>query len=632
MERFEKWPLLSQINSPEALRALPEKQLALLADEIRDYLVYRVGENGGHLSSNLGAVELTMALHRVFDSPKDHIIFDVGHQSYVHKLLTGRGERFDTLRCPGGLSGFTKREESAHDPFGAGHSSTAISAAIGMAEADALAGRDAWTVAVVGDGALTGGLAYEGLNNCRSELRLIVVINENEMSISPNTGRLADQLSRMRTSSSYIRTKELAAGFLRKIPLIGKPLYRLIRRIKRWFKHRFYRENVFEYMGIHYLGPIDGNDVSGVEAMLRHAKRLGSSVILHLKTVKGKGYAPAERDAGTYHSVPPCEREAPLHTFSRAMGDALCAEAAKNEKICAITAAMCGGTGLCEFAAHYPKRFFDVGIAEGHAVSFAARRAAGGQHPVVAVYATFLQRAVDNVLHDAALQGLPLTLCIDRAGLNGADGPTHHGVFDVAMLSMIPNVRIFAPVTFAGVARALHVALGTDGVCAVRYPAGGESAAIAAAFYPNGEAGRIGVRSFQNGESPVLTVVTHGRIAAEALAAAERLQKEGITLRVLLCEYIAPYTELAAEVVPLLAGDGVLLLEEEIRAGGFGMNLRDALLRAGVKIPALILAAESGFVTPTQGQTPLQAAGADAACIQNTVHRMVTEQKERELC
>ncbi len=630
MENFSRWPLLAEVNTPEALKALPEKQLAPLAAQIRDYLTYRVGENGGHLASNLGVVEMTMAIHRVFNSPEDHIIFDVGHQSYVHKLLTGRAPLFDTLRMPGGLSGFTKRAESDHDPFGAGHSSTAISAAIGMARSDRLAGKKSWTVAVVGDGALTGGLAYEGLNNCQNDLRLIVIINENEMSISPNTGRLAAQLSRMRTSDGYIRTKELTSGFLRRIPLVGKPLYRGIRRLKRWLKHRFYRENLFEYMGIRYLGPVDGNDTAGVEAILRHAKRLDCSVILHLKTVKGKGYEPAERDAGTYHSVAPARGDAPDKSFSQIMGEALCALGKQNERICAITAAMRDGTGLVPFAERYPDRFFDVGIAEGHAVTFAAGLAAGGYRPVVAVYSTFLQRAVDNILHDAALQGLPLTLCVDRAGLNAADGPTHHGVFDVAFLSLLPNVKIYTPVTERGVALSLRASQESSGVCALRYPSGAPSQAIKEAFYPDGAPDTIGVRLYDSGEAPCATVVTHGRIADEALLAAERLAQEGIAVRILLCEYIAPYDTLAAEVAPLLVGKATLFLEEEVRSGGFGMRLCDAMTRAELlRTSYEILATDDGFVTPAKGETVQQAAGVSAADIHAALCRLTAHEKEK---
>ncbi len=621
MERFEKWPLLASTQTPKALKELPAKQLPTLASEIRDYLVYRTSENGGHLASNLGAVELTMAIHRVFNAPEDHIIFDVGHQSYVHKLLTGRGEQFDTLRVPGGLSGFTKRAESEYDPFGAGHSSTAISAAIGMARADLLSGKDSWTVAVVGDGALTGGLAFEGLNNCQPDLRLIVVINENEMSISPNTGRLASQMSHMRASRSYIRAKETSVRAMRALPLLGKPMHRGARRVKRWFKHALYRENMLENMDIRYIGPIDGNDVSSVEEMLRHAKKLGSSVILHVKTVKGKGYEPAERDAAAYHALQPANITADGASFSQVFGEALCEIAERDERVVAVTAAMRDGTGLVPFAERYPERFFDVGIAEGHAVTFAAGLAAGGKRPVVAIYSTFLNRAYDNILHDAALQGLGVVLCIDRAGLNAHDGPTHHGVFDVAMLSAIPGVRIYAPVTARGLALSLEEALATGETCAVRYPAGALCERLERAFYQDGQTD-IGVRVFDAAKAPVCTIVTHGRIAAEALTAAEELAREDVATRVVLCEYLAPYDTLFAQIASCLVGDSVLFLEEEVRFGGFGMNLADAMHRAGVEKGYSILATENGFITPAIGQTPLEAAGLSAKDIKNAVLAM----------
>ncbi|MBR3863104.1 MAG: 1-deoxy-D-xylulose-5-phosphate synthase [Clostridia bacterium] len=449
-ENFDAYKLLGKIDSPSDLKALAAADLPLLAKEIRQYLSYRVRENGGHLSSNLGVVELTMAIHRVFSTPQDHVIFDVGHQSYVHKLLTGRKEQFDTLRQAGGLSGFTKREESEHDAFGAGHSSTAISAAIGMATADALNGSDAYTVAVVGDGALTGGLAYEGLNNCRGDLRLIIVINENEMSISPNTGGLSEHLSRIRSSKRYIKAKAFTARTLRALPLIGKPLYVLLRFIKKRVKRLVYQENLFEQMGLRYYGPLDGNDIEGLVASLSYAKQRGGSVVLHVKTKKGMGDKEAEASPDLYHGVAPQGKVNTVPTFSEYFGRALCRMAKDEPDLCAITAAMSYGTGLEPFRVAYPKRFFDVGIAEGHAVTFAAGLGAGGKIPVVALYSTFLQRAYDNVLHDAALQHLPLILAIDRAGFSAADGPTHHGVYDVSLLSGIAGVRIFAPVTGAG--------------------------------------------------------------------------------------------------------------------------------------------------------------------------------------
>ena len=611
----QKWPLLGGIGGPEDLKALPREQYAALAQEIRDYLVEKVTEHGGHLASNLGVVELTLAIHLVFNAPHDHILFDVGHQSYVHKLLTGRD--LDDLREPGGTSGFTKRSESPYDPFGAGHSSTAVSAAVGLAEADRLAGSDAFTVAVVGDGAFTGGLAFEGLDNCPPDRRLILILNENEMSISPNTGRLARHFSHIRASKSYLRTKRLTRATLAHIPLVGRPVYRVLRWFKRRVKHSIYRETVFEHLGLHYVGPVDGNDLTGLVACLTYAKTLNQTVLLHVKTVKGKGYAPAEQEPDRYHSLPPagCERG---ETFSAVFGKTM-ADVAKNDaKAVAITAAMSAGTGLDAFRAAYPDRFFDVGIAEGHALTFAAALSAGGLHPVVALYSTFFQRAYDNLLHDAALQDLPLTLCLDRAGVNERDGTTHHGIYDVALLSEVPGVRILAPVTFAGLTAAVQRSVGAPGITAIRYPAGGEDAAVKSAFCgdttPDG-ATFGGVRVYDTGSDPQLTVVTHGPMAKTALAAAERLREQGTSVRVILCEFLTPYPDLAAVLRPHLTGRGLLLAEEEIYAGGFGINLAAALDEQGTKTPRRIVATRDGSATPAVGDSYKKAFSVDADAI-----------------
>ena len=630
MEQFDKWPLLGSISSPDDLKALPADKMEPLASEIREYLVFRVGENGGHLASNLGVVELTLAIHRVFDSPKDHVIFDVGHQSYVHKLLTGRKEAFDTLRRSGGISGFTKRAESPHDAFGAGHSSTSISAAIGMAEAEYRKGSDAWTVAVIGDGALTGGLAYEGLNNCARHLRLIVIVNENEMSISPNTGRLARHLSKLRVSRNYLKTKEFTASTLRHIPLIGRLIYKLLRFVKRRIQHVFYKENLFEHMDIRYRGPVEGNDTAGLETLLRHAKRLGTAVILHVKTKKGQGYAPAEQDPNTYHALLPKNKVLDGVSYSETLGNELARLAEQDEKLCAITAAMSCGTGLEVFRKAHPKKFYDVGIAEGHAVTFAAGLAAGGLRPVVAVYSTFLQRAYDNLLHDAALQDLPVVLCIDRAGLNPGDGPTHHGIFDVAMLSELQSVRIYTPVTRNGLCRSLQTALTFDtGICAIRYPSGCENSDIVDAFYTHeADEQPLGVRAWGDAaDAARITVVTHGRIAAEGLKAVRQLRAAGVPARVLLCEYIAPYGDLSAQIAPMLGGD-LIFLEEELRAGGFGMNLADALERRGALAgrKRVIMGTENGSLTPSAGQTIYEAAHIDATAVVKAAENLIKKE------
>ncbi|MBO7736854.1 MAG: 1-deoxy-D-xylulose-5-phosphate synthase, partial [Clostridia bacterium] len=508
MSGNENFQYLNQINGPEDVKALNEKQVETLTAEIRSFLVQTVEETGGHLASNLGVVELSVALHRVFSTPHDHIIFDVGHQSYVHKLLTGRREAFATLRQAGGLSGFTKRRESEHDCFGAGHSSTSLSAALGLARADALAGSDAYTVAVVGDGAFTGGMIHEALNNCDSHLKLIVVMNENEMSISPNHGRFADSLSKIRSRERYFLTKQATVKFLENIPLVGKAICRGLRRLKKFLKNGLYGSNYFENMGLYYLGPVDGNDMKAVEGILRMAREQNDSVIVHLKTQKGKGYAPAEENPDRYHSLPPRDEKKGEGSFSACFGKKLTAEAERDERITAITAAMRDGTGLSAFSDAYPDRFFDVGIAEEHAVTFAAGLAAGGRRPVVAIYSTFLQRAYDNIAHDVALQQLPVCFCIDRAGLNSADGPTHHGIFDVAFLSAIPHMKIYTPATYGALEAAMSEALASDMPSAIRYPRSSEERAVVERFYADGAPKSLGIRAdFTPSDRPSAVVI-----------------------------------------------------------------------------------------------------------------------------
>ncbi len=478
------YPILARINGPEDLKALPASDMEPLAAEIRKCLVERVSENGGHLASNLGVVELTLAIHRVFSSPKDHIIFDVGHQCYVHKLLTGRKDLFPTIRQSGGLSGFPKRSESEHDAFGTGHSSTSLSAALGFAEADRLDHSDAYTVCVLGDGAYTGGMIHEALNNCKKDLRLIIILNENEMSISKNIGRFATSLSHLRSSRGYIKTKNAIGRFFRRIPLIGRKIFNRLLHIKKGLKSAVYGSNIFEDLGLFYLGPADGNREDSVEKLLQEAKDCSQSCIIHLKTQKGKGYTPAEETPDRFHGMAPaaspCSNEP---TFSEAMSRHLCEMAADDKRICAITAAMASGTGLELFRKEYPKRFFDVGIAEEHAVTFAAGLSASGKRPAVAIYSTFLQRAYDNIIHDVALQGLPAVFFVDRAGLNLSDGPTHAGVFDVAFLSEIPGLRIYTPITVAALRQAMDEAFACGEPCAVRYPNGRENRAVVERFY-----------------------------------------------------------------------------------------------------------------------------------------------------
>lgn len=626
----ERYPHLCQINSPEDLKALPEEKLEPLAKEIREFLVERVLENGGHLASNLGVVELSLAIHRVFSSPHDHIIFDVGHQAYVHKLITGRRDRFSTLRQGGGLSGFPKRSESEHDCFGTGHSSTSLSAALGFAEADRLNGSDAYTVCVLGDGAYTGGMIHEALNNCKRRLRLIIIINENEMSISKNIGRFAKNLSHLRSTKGYFRTKSATTSILGRIPFIGKKLVNLLRRVKMGIKAVLYGSNYFENLGLYYLGPVDGNDEAAVERLLQEAKDSKQSCVIHLKTRKGKGYAPAEATPDRFHGVSPkaCQPHEGT-SFSDEMGEILTEMAAKNEKICAITAAMTGGTGLTRFQTTHPTRFFDVGIAEEHAVTFAAGLSANGFRPVVAVYSTFLQRSYDNIIHDVALQELPVIFCVDRAGLNPADGATHHGIFDVAFLSQIPTMRIYTPLTRAALKNALEDAMSASVPCAIRYPNGYEDPAVVQAFYGTEKPSGVGIRSnFLHGEadSPEQLdslIITDGRIVKEAMRACDLLAEKGHTAGILLLERIRPYTEIAEEILPFLPQKPcrIVFLEEEIKAGGMGMMLSDALstYEAMKNKTPLIMATDDNFGVRTKDEPIYRTVGLDAKSIADRI-------------
>lgn len=629
------YPKLSGINSPEDLKALPASDMEPLAKEIRDCLIERVSENGGHLASNLGVVELTLAIHRVFSAPKDHIIFDVGHQCYVHKLLTGRRDRFSTIRKEGGLSGFPKRCESEYDAFGTGHSSTSLSAALGFAEADHLNHSDAYTVCVLGDGAYTGGMIHEALNNCRKDLRLVIILNENEMSISKNIGRFAKSLSRLRASRGYIKTKNAIGRFFRMIPLIGRRIFNRLLHIKKGLKSAVYGSNIFEDLGLFYLGPADGNREDAVEKLLQEAKDSKQSCIVHLKTQKGKGYTPAEKTPDRFHGMAPADAQHPdTPTFSEAMGKRLCEMAETDHDLCAITAAMASGTGLEPFRSAYPKRFFDVGIAEAHAVTFAAGLAAEGKHPAVAIYSTFLQRAYDSIIHDVALQRLPVVLFVDRAGLNPGDGPTHAGVFDVSFLSEVPGFRIYTPPTLSSLYRAMDDALSCGKPAAIRYPNGRENRAVVDRFYADPAPSGDWIRAdFAPTDEPDVVIVTHGRIVTEAMKAQELLAADGIRAGILLLEQIKPYHTVADRVAARLPEGTahVVFLEEEIRAGGMGMLLSDALKPD----PAMrnkttqIIALENAFLSTEAGKTILETAGLDGGSVAVKIRENIKKNQEK---
>ena len=601
---MSSYHLLSQIQAPQDLKRLSPKELPLLAEEIREFLIENVTKTGGHLASNLGVVELTIALHRVFDSPDDRMIWDVGHQSYVHKLLTGRRDEFSTLRQSGGLCGFTKREESPHDPFGAGHSSTALSAALGFAEADLLKGEHHTNVAVIGDGAFTGGMVHEALNNCRKSLPVIVVLNENEMSISRNIGAFARYLTRLRSKRSYYFMKRGTTKVLMHLPLIGKPLYRMLSAFKVWLKRMIYGGNYYEDLGFSYMGPINGHDLPTLELALREAKRKERCVLLHIKTQKGKGYAPAEENPDQFHSV--YTKTPTKKTFQEGFGEAMLELAKQDESVCATVAAMGSGTGLDGFAKKYSNRFFDVGIAEEHAVTFAAGLAAAGLKPFVAVYSTFFQRAYDQILHDVALQNLPVRFVIDRAGLALGDGPTHHGIFDVAFMSECPNLTLYAPATI----ETLRVALWrmhqtNDSPSALRYPNGEGDEAIAKQFYLSGNFDQMGVATDFGSTMPEAVVLTYGTTVYEAQKAQAILKEKGITLGIVLIEQLTPYALTAEKILAVLPKDiPVFFLEEGVRLGGAGMNLFLEMSKncADLASRFSLLAIENPFNTP---KTPI---------------------------
>ena len=549
------------------LKNLKKDDAEKLAEEIRSFLVESVEISGGHLASNLGVVEITLALHKVFDTPNDRIIWDVGHQSYVHKILTGRASEFNTLRTPGGLSGFTKRSESEHDAYGTGHSSTSISAAIGFAEADRLQKRSNYTVAVLGDGAFTGGLVHEALNNIDKDLRLIIILNENEMSISKNIGSFSRLIAKMRATRGYLKTKSLTRTIVTHIPLIGKGLFRGIRHIKKSIKNAMYGSNYFEDLGLYYLGPADGNNFEEVENLLHEAVASGQSTVIHLKTTKGKGYAPAEEKPNEYHSVAPQGSVAKTN-FSSAMGETITKLAETDDKIVAITAAMEDGCGLSPFAKAYPDRFFDVGIAEEHALIFAAGLSLGGMKPIVPIYSSFLQRGYDSILHDIALQHVPVVVPIDRASLAASDGPTHHGIYDVSFLSGIPDVTLYAPATYASLEAYIKEGLVNDQATFIRYPNSDE-------FLPEGYTKKNNLY-YNNVEKPNGIIITYGGIVKEAERAAKILADQGFTCGIILLEQLKPLD--TDTILSLLPQDQpIVFLEEGARIGGVGVTLYDAI-------------------------------------------------------
>lgn len=578
--------LLESIDSPEDLKNLSKGKLSILAEEIRDRIIEVVSKNGGHLSSNLGVVELTIALHYVFDFPRDKIIWDVGHQSYTHKLLTGRRDRFHTLRETGGISGFPKRDESRYDSFGTGHSSTSISAALGMVEARDKRGEDFKVIAVIGDGAMNSGLAFEGLNQAgHLKKDLIVILNDNEFSISPNVGALASYLSRIITGDLYRRIRRETKSFLMNIPRVGEGMLKAARRAKESFKGLIVPGMLFEELGFEYVGPIDGHRLDVLIETLKNLRRLKNGpILLHVITKKGKGYGPAEENPSVFHGTPPFDidsgriKKGHLSTYSGVFGKTMIKLAKEDNKVIGITAGMREGTGLDSFAMEYPDRFYDVGIAESHAVTFAAGLATQGLHPVVAIYSTFLQRAYDQVLHDVCIQNLPVTFVLDRAGIVGDDGPTHNGTFDFSYLRHIPNMVIMAPKDENELQHMIKTALKHQGPAAVRYPRGRVSGVL---MDEELRVLEIGVSEYlKEGEDVVILAIGH--TVSAAMDASQRLESEGISAGVVNVRFVKPIDQ---ELIGKLARriKRIVTVEEHVLDGGFGGAVLEFLSQLSIQ-------------------------------------------------
>lgn len=577
--------LLDTIENPSDLKKISQDKLIQLAGEIRQEIIDVISVTGGHLAPNLGVVELTIALHRSFDSPRDKIVWDVGHQTYVHKLLTGRRDKFKTIRKYRGLAGFPKRTESEHDCFDTGHSSTSISAALGFAKAREITGEDYHVIAVIGDGAMSGGMAYEALNhagNCKSNL--IVVLNDNEMFISRNVGAMSSYLNKIRTAPIYDQKKKELEQFIKNIPGIGSTMVKAVGKAKDGIKYFLVPGLLFEEMGFTYLGPIDGHDVPALEKVFKQAKQKKGPVLIHVVTCKGKGYEPAKKNPDIFHGVGPfaketgeiIKKEGPP-TYTQVFGKTICQMAEQDPRIVAVTAAMGSGTGLSEFGRLYPKRFYDVGIAEQHAVTFAAALSMTGLKPVVSMYSTFFQRAYDQVLHDICLQNRPVVLAVDRAGVVGEDGPTHHGIFDIAFFRTIPNLTIMAPKDENELRHMIYTAFTFDNPVAVRYP----------------RAAGLGVpmddklKYLEKGKAELLrkgrdiTLIGFGPVVYMCLEAADRLKDMGIDAGVVNLRFINPLDRNTI-ITQAVSTKRIITVEDHILAGGMGSAVLELLNLEGV--------------------------------------------------
>ena len=579
-ESQKKFKILDTVNIPGDIKKFNIHELTELSQDIRDFLIWNISRTGGHLGSNLGIVELTVALHYIFDSPKDKIIWDVGHQSYAHKILTGRKDRFCELRKKDGLSGFTKISESEHDPFGAGHSSTALSAAIGMARANILDNASNpvnsvknkksgdYIIAVIGDGSFTGGLVYEALNNSKNCKNLIVILNDNEMSISKNVGTMAEYLANIRTTKKYYSFRSGVKKIFSSIPFIGKGFVKLFQKLTRLLRRSLYNATFFEQMGFDFLGPVNGHSIKNLLAVLNEAKTRKNPVFIHVKTQKGRGYEKAENSSAEYHSVGKFDIDEGIKTggasFASNFGKKICESAEENKKICAVTAAMAEGTELALFREKYPERFFDVGIAESHAAIFSAGLAAGRYIPVYAVYSTFLQRAYDQILHDIAIQNLHVVFCVDRAGLVGEDGVTHHGIFDVAFLNHIPNITVFSPSSYHEFNESFDYAVNKiNSPVVIRYPKGKEDEEFNRKLLDFNAENNLDYIYIKNNNSKYL-IITYGRISKIAFEVYEKLNNNADFIKL---NKIKPIEYIFPEIIKSDAKN-IILIEESIEHGG----------------------------------------------------------------
>ena len=595
-------PLLDTIQSPADIRGLSSSDLVLLAGEVRKLIIDTISVTGGHLAPSLGVVELTLAIHKVFNTPEDRLIWDVGHQCYAHKIITGRRDRFHTIRQPGGISGFPKRDESPYDTFDTGHSSTSISAGLGFSLANHLQNGTRKVIAVIGDGSLTGGMAFEALNHAgHLGKNLIVILNDNEMSISPNVGALSSFLSRKLTGRVMTKIKQEMEFFLKNFSNVGENILHFLKRSEESLKGFFTPGMLFEALKFEYVGPLPGHDLKALIETLENIRDYSEGpMLLHVLTAKGHGYGPAEANPGQFHGIGPFDiaTGAPKQTadkkppaYTSCFGSALVNLAGKDDRICAVTAAMSAGTGLTRFAEAFPDRFFDVGIAEQHAVTFSAGLAAEGMRPVVAIYSTFLQRALDQVIHDVCLQNLPVTFAIDRGGVVGDDGPTHHGVFDISFLRFVPNLLLMAPKDENEQARMLATALAQNGPAAIRYPRG---SAMGVAVDADPLPLTIGKGELLREGSDLLLLPVGNRVAP-ALEAAAGLEKLGVSACVINPRFIKPLDEELITTWAAKTGK-IITIEDNVRQGGFGSAVLEMLAERGLALPVRVLGHPDRFI------------------------------------